>query len=66
MGTADHLFELDHMTDFEKAMKGRGQECISVVVENGAHGFDIYADEKLEEDILRPAVEWLVKKATRN
>ena len=66
MGTADHLFKIDHMTDFEKAMKARGQECVSVVVEDGAHGFDIYADENFDQELLGPAVDWLVEKATRS
>ena len=62
MGTADHLFKLDHMADFEKAMKKRGQECVSVVVEDGLHGFDIYADQKLDQEVLGPAVKWLSEK----
>jgi len=65
MGTADHLFKIDQMIDFEKAMKMTGQECISVVVDDGAHGFDIYADEKLDQEVLVPAVEWLSRMATR-
>lgn len=63
LGTADHLFKIDHMTKLKKAMKGVGQECVSVVVKDGVHGFDIYADDRLEKEILGPAVEWLVKKA---
>lgn len=65
MGTRDEIFEMSHMDDFHDSLQDTGVSCVKVVVPGVGHAFDMWANigSGVCEDIIRPAVEWIVEAA---
>jgi acetyl esterase/lipase len=61
LGREDECFGVEHVVDFDGALREKGGESTVVVLEGMGHAFDAWVDvgSVVDEGIIRPAVEWI-------
>lgn len=61
MGTADDIFDTDHVHDFHASLTAQNVKCETVLIPEKGHAFDVYESigGEIHSRFLTPAVEWV-------
>lgn len=63
LGTADEIFAVDQVEDFDVELRNQGVPCKTVVLDGMNHAFDIAAEigSDVHNNVINPAVDWIIQ-----